>query len=125
VVQKAVQSGATCIGRPALLPEDVRSQAQTRAVADGAGCWIASETFLDERVRQAVEHVLPREDELTYRFGDTRVTLRPAGGDPNKLEVKSPPPEIKVFQACRSLYTSVFRVSAIMRNPSLGILAVD
>jgi hypothetical protein len=88
-VRQAVQAGAMCIGRPALLPEDVRGEAQARDVLEGAGRWIASETFLDERVRQAVEHVLPVEDELTYRFGDVGVTLRPVNGDPNKLDVET------------------------------------
>ena len=75
--------------RASWLPEDVRTAAGQGLVSDGKGKWLASETFLDDAVRQAVEPVLPHEDELTYRFGNTRVTLRPVNGDPNNLEVES------------------------------------
>ncbi|MHB1356332.1 MAG: hypothetical protein ACYCZF_10195 [Anaerolineae bacterium] len=88
-IRQAVRAGATCIGRPALLPEEVRDESQIRDVAEGAGRWIASETFLDERARCAVAPVLPREDKLTYLFGHSRITLRPIGGDPNKLDVET------------------------------------
>lgn len=88
-VRQAVQAGATCIGRPTLLPEAIRAAAMAGDVADGEGRWVASETFLDSRVRSAVEHVLPAENVLTYRFDDTRVTLRPINGDPNNLKVES------------------------------------
>ncbi|MHB9032520.1 MAG: hypothetical protein ACYC6L_05685 [Anaerolineae bacterium] len=90
-VQAAVQAGATCIGRPALLPEAVRMDAQRGPVADGSGKWLASESFLDDAVRKAVAPVLPKEDELTYRFGDVQVTLQPVDGDPNKLKVMIKP----------------------------------
>ncbi|MHB1356331.1 MAG: hypothetical protein ACYCZF_10190 [Anaerolineae bacterium] len=85
-VRQAVRDGATCIGRLELLPQDVRAAAAQGPVSDGVGKWLASETFLDDAVRQAVEPFLPAEDELTYRFGDTQVRLRPINGDPNHLE---------------------------------------
>jgi hypothetical protein len=88
-VHQAVRAGATCIGRPELLPEDVRVAAGQGLVSEGQGKWLASETFLDDAVRKAVEPVLPAPDELTYRYGDTRVVLRPINGDPNNLEVET------------------------------------
>ncbi|MCE5257481.1 MAG: hypothetical protein LLG44_00295 [Chloroflexi bacterium] len=87
-VQEAVRNGATCIGRPALLPESIRAGAQLGIVVDGAGQWLASESFLDDAVRELVEPALPAQDELTYTFGNTRVALHPIDGDVNNLSAK-------------------------------------
>lgn len=88
-VAEAVRSGAICVGRPALLPESIRKKAQQGVVSEGAGKWLASETFLDDAVRELVEPMLPAEDKLTYRFGDTKITLSPVNGDPNQLALES------------------------------------
>ncbi|MHB9032519.1 MAG: globin family protein [Anaerolineae bacterium] len=87
-VCEAVRLGTTCIGRPALLPDDIRQAASQSAVADGNGKWLASESFLGDDVREAVRAVLPKGDELTYRFGDTQAVLRPESGNPNRLEAE-------------------------------------
>jgi hypothetical protein len=88
-VRQAIQAGATCVARPTLLPVEVRVASAKGPVSEGQGRWLATETFLDDAVRQAVEPFLPVEDELTYRFADTKVTLRPVGDDPNNLIVET------------------------------------
>lgn len=85
-IEKCVRRGAVCAALPHLAPERVRRLAgPTGSCADGRGRWVLSDDFLSPAVREAVAHVIPREDIIRYRFGDQVVTLRPVGGDPNRL----------------------------------------
>jgi len=57
-----------------------------RSVADGL--WVSTGSFLADEVREHVEHVIPIDDFIRYRFGDTTVTFSPIDGDPNRLAVE-------------------------------------
>ena len=87
-VETRVSEGATCVSLPHLLPRRVAEQTgESGTLEDGAGLWVATPDFLAEHVRKHIEHVLPDEDSLRYRFGAQTVTFRPIDGDPNRLSV--------------------------------------
>jgi len=93
-VGECVRQGATCVAFPHLLPEAVRAQTGDNGkLNDGAGLWMATTDFLSEAVRECVAHVIPEEDIIRYRFGDTVVTFHPTDGDPNRLAVTVAPAE--------------------------------
>jgi len=88
-VRERVAGGATCVTLPHLAPTDIRNRADEGAPCpEGEGLWLLSESFLSAQVKAAIARVLPKEDAIRYRFGGTEVTLRPTGGDPNKLSVR-------------------------------------
>ncbi len=91
-VAECVAEGATCIAMPHLLPTEVRQiTGDNGTLEEGKGRWVATTDFLSDAVRPYVDHVIPREDMLRYRFGDTVVTFRPRDGDPNRIAVEVRP----------------------------------
>jgi len=93
-VEACVGDGATCIALPHLLPERVIAETgRNGARNDDKGMWVATTDFLAPHVAEHVAHVLPPEDELRYRFGDTQIVFRPVDGDPNRLSVTEEPVE--------------------------------
>ncbi len=88
-IGRCVKRGATCVALPHLLPERVWKQTgNTGVFRSGKGLWVATESFLADEVREHVAPVIPAEDVIRYRFGDTTVTFRPVDGDPNWLAVE-------------------------------------
>ena len=87
-IERSVADGATCVSLPDLLPPRVRERTgDVGTLEEGQGCWVATRDFAAEHVREHVAHVIPQEDAIRYRFGDHTVTIRPVGGDPNRLAV--------------------------------------
>ena len=85
-----VERGALCVTSPRLAPDDVRARASAGGgeVAAGSGRWLVTDDFLSDRVRRAAADLIPKEDRIRYRFGDTTVVFRPADGDMNSLSVE-------------------------------------
>ena len=91
-VEDQVARGATCVALPHLVPERVRrALGRGHEFVDGKGLWVVGEDFMDRRIRPHIERFAPPEDRIRYRFGDTRVTLRAVGGDPNRLDLEIAP----------------------------------
>ncbi|HUW62587.1 MAG TPA: Amuc_1099 family pilus-like system protein [Candidatus Bathyarchaeia archaeon] len=87
-VQNLVQDGATCVGLPHLLPGYVTAvTGNNGTMTEGAGKWVATESFLATHVSEAVQHVLPDPDTIRYQFGNDTVTFHTIDGDPNRLSV--------------------------------------
>jgi acetyl esterase/lipase len=87
-IEDVVQSGATCVGLPSLLPERVTDETGNNGKwADGVGLWVATENFLASHVADAVEPFLPDPDTIRYQFGNEIVTFQPTEGDMNRLSV--------------------------------------
>jgi hypothetical protein len=85
-IEECVAEGATCVALPHLLPERVRSvTGDAGEFQDGRGCWVATTDFLTRRVAARVAHVLPPENVIRYRFGNSIVTFQPIAGDMNRL----------------------------------------
>jgi hypothetical protein len=88
-IGRCVKRGATCVALPHLLPGWVRRKTGDAGhLRSGEGLWVATESFLADAVREHVEHVIPREDVIRYRFGDNEVAFSPIDGNPNRLTVK-------------------------------------
>ena len=87
-VKQSVADGATCVALPHLLPKRIRQKTgENGELRDGKGCWVATTDFLAAHVKQRVQHVIPKSDEIRYRFGDHVVVFEPVDGDMNKLKV--------------------------------------
>jgi hypothetical protein len=87
-MDEAVQAGAICVTQPHLAPQQVLDgMGEDGILAQGKGRWIVQADPLAPEVRRAMQPILPPADELRYRFGDTRVTIKPIEGDPDRLEV--------------------------------------
>lgn len=87
-VRQSVAEGATCVALPDLLPEAVRQETgENGELRMGTGLWVATTDFLAPHVKKRVQHVIPENDEIRYRFGDRLVVFEPVGGDMNRLSV--------------------------------------
>jgi len=87
-VQHSVQDGAVCVGLPQLLPAYVTAvTGNNGTMTEGAGKWVATESFLSAHVSDAVQHVLPDSNTIRYQFGNDTVTFHTIDGDPNRLSV--------------------------------------
>jgi len=85
-VEQCVSDGVTCIALPHLVPKRVAGQTGSNGtLTDGRGRWVVTEDFLADRVREQMQHVIPSEDIIRYRFGQYLVTMKPVGSDMNKI----------------------------------------
>jgi hypothetical protein len=88
-VKVRVQQGAVCVSLPQLAPGEIISQTGNNgSVNDGQGKWIVSESFLSNKVKQAVQPYLPKENYIRYQFGNTEVRFRPINGNNDKIKVE-------------------------------------
>jgi hypothetical protein len=87
-IETCVKAGVTCVALPHLLPNRVsKVTGESGELKDGKGFWVATIDFLAPHVKKRVQHVIPKSDEIRYRFGDYVVVFEPADRNMNKLKV--------------------------------------
>ena len=88
-VKKCVKNGAICISLPHLVPDDVKLKTGAKGkLKDGKGEWVVTNSFLDLKDDSVLKPFLPRDNAMSYRFGDTEVKFKPTNGDFNKIQVE-------------------------------------
>ena len=86
-VRRSVAAGATCVALPHLLPEEILLKTgRNGEFPEGEGRWVATSDFLADHVKLRVRHVIPKGDEMRYRFGDRQVVFLPLDGDMSRLK---------------------------------------